>query len=162
MKLIRFSLLLCCFSVLLCFSGCNKNKNPDGRLDVNGTITFNGSPIGTLGTYSIAFEPLDDPSSGPVSGNIDWVTGKYSCTMHDGLKPGKYRVKFIALAQYDKRTKKPVAPDFVEQDLVKVGYFVPLLPPDFNETNIVEFEAVKGRKNVFDYDVKTGDFKPTP
>ena len=161
MKLIRFSLLLYCFCVLSCLSGCNKNKNPDGRLDVNGTITFNGSPISSLGTYTIAFEPIDDPSSGPVSGNINWRTGEYSCTMHDGLKPGKYRVKFVAMAQYEKRTKKPAPPDFEEQDLVKTGYFVSLLPPDFNETNVVEFEAVKGKKNVFDYDLKT-DYQPIP
>ena len=152
MKSIHLLLIFCC--ALSCLVGCSKQGNPEGRLDVSGTVTLNGSPFGVAGSYYIAFEPIDDPSSGPTSGTIDWVTGKYSCTMHDGLKPGKYRVKFSAMAQYDKRTNKPVAPDFVEEDLVKVSYTVPMLPADFNEQNIIEFEAVKGKKNVFDYDIK--------
>jgi len=157
MKSIHFLLVLCC--VLSCLSGCKKQGNPEGRLDVSGTITFNGSPFGAAGSYYVAFEPVDDPSSGPSKGTIDWITGKYSCTMHDGLKPGKYQVKFSAMAQYDKRTKQPVAPDFDEEPLNKQSYFIPLLPPDFNEKNPVEFEAVKGRKNVFNYDIKA-ELKP--
>ena len=159
MKSIHFLLLPCC--ILSCLSGCSKQGNPEGRLDISGTVTFNGSPFGGAGMYNVAFEPVDDPASGPTSGTIDSVTGKYSCTMHDGLKPGKYRVKFIAMAQYDKRTKKPVAPDYVEEDLNKQSYYVALLPPDFNEVNTVEFEVVKGKKNVFDYNIETS-YVPTP
>ena len=151
MKYIHFLLVLCC--VLSCLSGCSKQRNPEGRLDVSGTITYNGSPFGGVGLYNIAFEPIGDPSSGSTSGIIDPVAGKFLCTMQDGLKPGKYWVKFTAMAQYDKRTNKPVAPDFEEEDLNKQSYFVSLLPPDFNEKNVIEFEVVSGKKNVFDYDI---------
>ena len=160
MKFIHLSLLLCLCS-LVGLPGCGKQSNPEGRLDVSGTVTFNGGPFEGAGMYNIAFEPIDDPSSGPTAAYISPSSGKFLCTMHDGLKPGKYRVKFNLLAQYDRRTKKPVAPDFVEEDLNKQSYSVSLLPNDFNETNVVEFEAVKGKKNVFDYNIETS-YVPVP
>lgn len=154
MKLIRFSLLLCCLSMLLCLSGCKGQKNPDGRLDVSGTLTLNGGPFVNVNSSMIIFEPLDDKSLGFSSTPFDASTGKYLCTKQDGLKPGKYRVKIIAQALYDKRTKKPVAPDFgsgqddASQDDGQ-GYFVPLIPPEFNEKSTIEFEVESGKKNVF-------------
>ena len=163
MKFIRFSLVFCC--MLSCLSGCSRQGNPEGRLDVGGTIKFNGSLFEGVGMYTIAFEPIDDPSSGPSRASIDLATGKYLCTMQDGLKPGKYRVKFTATAEYDKRTNKPIDQEYaVTADVpegVKIAYSVSLLPPDFNETNVVEFEAVKGKKNVFDYNIETS-YVPVP
>jgi len=156
MKYIHYPLVLCC--ALFCLSGCGEQKNPEGRLDVSGTVTFNGRPFAGPGSYYIAFEPVDDPSAGTSKASIEPATGKFKCTMHDGLKPGKYRVMFNAMAEYDKRTKKPIDPEYaVTADIpegVKISYYVSLLPPNFNETNVVEFEAVKGKKNVFDYNIE--------
>ena len=157
MKFNYFSLVLCC--ALFCLSGCGGQKNPEGRVDVGGTITFNGKPFASAGSYYVAFEPVDDPSAGPSKASINPTTGKFLCTMQDGLKPGKYRVKFSAMAEYDKRTKKPIDPEYaLTADVpegVKISYHVSLLPADFNETNAIEFEAVKGKKNVFDYNIET-------
>ena len=157
MKFIRFLLVLLC--VFPCLAGCSKQGNPEGRLDVSGTVTFNGSPFGVSGSYDIAFVSVDDPSAGPSRAPIDPTTGKFKCTMQDGLKPGKYRVKFSAMAEYDKRTNKPIDPEYAKNadvgEGVKVGYYVSLLPPDFNENSTIEFEAVGGKKNVFDYNIET-------
>ena len=156
MKLIRFPLLFCCFCTLLLLPGCSrKPQNPDGRLDVSGTITLNGGPFEKADMRTIIFDPLDDPSSGISSTTFDLATGQYLCTMQDALSPGRYRVKIIAQALYDKRTNKPVGPDFGQQgdDDDGQGYWVPLIPPTFNAESTLEFEVVSGKKNVFDYDV---------
>lgn len=136
-------------------------------MDVSGTLTLNGGPFVSANSTMIIFEPLDDKSAGVSSTPFDANTGKFLCTMQDGLKPGKYRVKIIAQALYDKRTKKPVGPDFgTGQDEASQddgqGYFVPLIPPRYNIDSTLEFEAVADKKNVFDFNVETGDFKPTP
>ena len=163
MKFIRFSLLLVC--VLSGLFGCSKQGNPEGRLDVSGSVTFNGNSFGGPGSYNITFEPVDDPSAGPSRASIDPTTSRYKCTMHDGLKPGKYLVKLTAMAEYDKRTHKPIDPEYaLTADIpegVKISYYVSLLPPDFNETTAIEFEAVKGKKNAFDYNIETS-YVPKP
>jgi hypothetical protein len=158
-KYIRLSLVLCC--VLFCFSACSsKQPNPDGRLDISGTITLNGGPLEGAKVRNIMFEPIDDPTSGPSTAVIDLQTGKFLCTMHDGLKPGKYRVKLFVEAIYDKRTNQPVGPDFGSTDDDDgQGYRVPLIPPDFNTQSTIEFEVASGKKNVFDYDIKA-ELKP--
>ena len=158
MKFIRLSLVLCC--VLSCLFGCSSKRNPDGRLDVNGTITFNGGPFEGANSCIIIFEPLDIPSSDSSSTTFDPVTGKYLCTMQDGLKPGKYRVKISVQAMYDRKTNQPVPQDFGAREEDK-GYSVSMLPPDFNEKSNIEFEAVKGKKNVFDYNIETS-YVPVP
>ena len=161
MKLIHFSLLLCLCS-LLCLSGCSKPANPEGRLDVSGTITFNGGPFEGTTVRTIIFESVNDQSLGSTSAPIILETGKFLCTGHDGLKPGKYRVKFYAQALYDKRTKAPIGPDFGNDEGDDAfRYSVNFLPPDFNEKSTIEFEVVAGRKNVFDYNIETS-YVPTP
>ena len=159
MKLIHFSFLLG-FCSLLCLSGCGKPANPDGRLDVSGTITFNGGPFEGANATTMIFEPIDDKSSGASTVTFNPTTGKYLCTMQNGLKPGKYRVKIEAHAQYDRKTGQPVGPDFGSD--FKEGepessrsYFVSLVPPEFNKESTIEFEVVAGKKNVFDYNIET-------
>jgi len=34
-----------------------------------------------------------------------------------------------------------------------------MIPPQFNDTSTLEFEVAKGKKNVFNYDIKT-DYIP--
>ena len=156
MRLIHFSLLLCCFGALVCLSGCQgKPPNPDGRLDVSGTITLNGGSFEGAEMYTIAFIPIDEPSLGSSTTTINPQTGKYLLTMHDGLKPGRYRVSIMASAYYDKRTNRPVTPQTGELD----EYLVQLLPAKFNADSEIEFEVLAGRKNVFDYDV-AADIQP--
>jgi len=158
MRFIHFSLVLCC--VLFCLSGCSfKPANPEGRLDVSGTITLNGGPFEKAHMASIIFEPIDDPSSGSSTTSFSVLTGKFLCTMQNGLKPGKYRVRILAYAQYDKRTKQPIdlnaPPETNVDEIDGKSYYVALLPPEFNDNSAIEFEVVKSRKNVFDYNIET-------
>ncbi|MCL2119006.1 MAG: hypothetical protein FWH27_11325 [Planctomycetaceae bacterium] len=146
-----FSLLMGCLGVLVCLSGCQRKlHNPDGRMDVSGKITFNGGPFEGAEMCAIAFVPVDEPSLGSSSTTFNSKTGKYLLTFQDGLKPGKYRVSITAQAVYDRKTNKPVTAETLEgQD-----YRVTLVPPEFNKNSTIEYEVEKGKKNVFDYDVK--------
>jgi len=156
--------LLICFVLTAClfglFSGCKgRPANPDGRLDVSGKITLNGGAFVGADMCIIAFIPIDagDPPSGVSSTMFDPKTGKYLLTLQDGLKPGKYKVAISARGVYDKKTKAPVTPETAEGN----EYFVTLVPPEFNKESKIEFEVVKGKKNVFDFDVKA-ELKTTP
>jgi len=137
-----------------------KTIQSDGRLDVRGTITCNDGPFQGTNLTTIIFEPVGDPSSCSSTAAFDPDTGKYLCTMQDGLKPGKYRVRIVVQTQYDRKTNQPTGPDFekTDEDDWKVN-FVPLLPQEFNEKSTLEFEVVDGKKNVFDYDIKA-ELKP--
>jgi len=150
MKLIHFSLLLCCFGAWVCLSGCQgKLQNPDGRMDVSGAITFNGGPFEGAEMCAIAFVPIDDPSLGSSSTSFNAKTGKYLLTLQDGLKPGKYRVFITAQAVYDRQTNQPVT----AQTLEGQDYRVALIPPEFSKETQIEFEVSKDKNNVFNYDV---------
>lgn len=151
MRLIHFAIIFG-FCLLMCLSGCKKKPvNPDGRMDVSGKITFNGGPFEGAEMCAIAFIPKDDRTLGSSSTTFNSKTGKYLLTLQDGLKPGKYRVAITAQAVYDRKTNKPVTAETLEgQD-----YRVTLVPPEFNKNSTLEFEVVKDKKNVFDYDVVT-------
>jgi hypothetical protein len=137
---------------MLLFSGCKgKPANPDGRMDVSGKITLNGGQFEGAEMCAIAFIPIDDPSLISSSTTFNNKTGKYLLTLQDGLKPGKYKVAITAQAVYDKRTKKPITTETPEG----ADYRVALVPPEFNKESTIEFEVVKDKNNVFDYDVKT-------
>ena len=151
MKSLRFSILLCCLYALLLLPGCNrKPPNPDGRMDVSGTITLNGGQFEGAEMCAIAFTPIDDPSLGSSSTTFNAKTGKFLLTLQDGLKPGKYRVAITAQAVYDRKTNKPITAETGEG----MDYRVTLVPPEFNKESQIEFEVVKDKKNVFEYDVK--------
>lgn len=151
MKYARISFLLAFFCSLLCFCGCGKPKNPDGRLDVSGKITLNGGPFEGAEVCNITMIPMDDTSTAPSSTTFNSKNGQFLFTMQDGLKPGKHKVSITATALYDKKTKKPVTPETGELN----EYRVQLVPPEFNKDSTIEFEVVQGQKNVFDYDIKT-------
>jgi hypothetical protein len=58
---------------------------------------------------------------------------------------------------YDKKTDKPVT----AATLIGDTYMVKVIPDDYNANSKIEFEVVKGKKNVFNYDiVLPPDFKP--
>lgn len=147
----KFAHKICLFAlgmiITLSLNGCSGTPpNPDGKVDVSGTITLNGEPIHAGGLVS--FKPLDAGGS-PSRASVR--KGKYMMTQQDALKPGKYSVSFKAIATFDTETdtyRTADTPDFRE-------YTVQLIPEDYSKKNPVEFEVVAGKKNVFDYDVKT-------
>lgn len=133
------------------FGGCSGPKNPDGRENVSGTITLNGEPLTAMA--GIVFSPLEEGSRDGGQGQI--TAGKYALTGADGVKPGKYIVRITASIDFDKKTGKPA------DNTIQFGSEVPVdvVPPEFNRDSTIEFEVVKGKNNVFNYDIKT-DYVP--
>lgn len=150
MKDARFLLLLLGLILLFYFPGCRKVKNPDGRLDVSGKITLNGKSFEGASRSTITFTPLDSPESETLTTTFNTKTGRYLLTRQDGLKPGKYRVRLYAIAQYDRKTNQPISPATLDDDV----YQVVLIPKEFNVDSTIEFEVAANKKNVFDYDIK--------
>ncbi|MDO4587339.1 MAG: hypothetical protein Q4C95_08585 [Planctomycetia bacterium] len=149
-KIFKIAFVSLCCLILFNLTGCEK-KNPDGRENVSGMITLNGEPL--QGSAGIHFDPVDGDKTAGGHGQI--MTGKYLLTGQDGVKPGKYIVRISALATFDKRTD-----DYATADtLFEHEYTVTVVPPEFNVGSTIEFEVVKGKKNIFDYDIKT-DFQP--
>ncbi len=149
-KYITITLFLLGCLLLPCLSGCGK-KNPDGREDVSGTITLNGQPL--QGAAGIFFDP--GPNAKGAGGTGQILSGKYLLTMQDGVKPGKYTVRISCTATFDKKTGELATPNTKFEDEFNTA----IIPPEFNEKSNIEFEVVQGKKNIFDYDIKT-DFKP--
>ena len=143
-------------TLVLCHSlGCKK-ANPEGRENVNGTITLNGKAIDPKWTAAISFVPAD--GRGATEGGGGQINqGRYLLTGPDGVMPGKYRVKLFMNQYYDVKTGEPATENTGEFDSVHIG----MIPREFNEDSTLEFEVVKGRKNVFDYDIVT-DYAPDP
>ena len=138
------------FALVLVACGCGKS-NPEGRMDVSGTIKLNGQLLTTPGT--IKFEPIGgDPQDGG-SGRV--VDSKFLLTGMDGIKPGKYKVKIGVEQLYDRKTGEPSTAQTGDFD----SYRVHFVPPEFNANSTIEFEVVQGKRNVFDYDIVT-DYKP--
>jgi len=101
----------------------------------------------------IFFSPVVEGSDGGGQGQIN--SGKYFLTGADGVKPGKYIVRITASIDFDLKTGKPA------DNTIEFGSEIPvdLVPPEFNKGSTIEFEVVKGKNNIFDYDIKT-DYVP--
>jgi hypothetical protein len=136
------------------FSGCGK-ANPDGRENVSGKITLNGNIIDKSYTAAVSFTPLDSRQPFRDGGNGQILGSKYLLTGTDGVKPGKYRVKLFVQRYYDVKTGEPATENTGEFDMV----YVSMIPSDFNDSSRLEFEVVKGEKNIFNFDIKT-DYRP--
>jgi len=145
----HFLLILLCLVV----SGCGKPANPDGRVDVRGTLTLNGQPIrdGAWSIFLKSDENHDNGGGGPI------YEGKFHLTGRNAPKPGKYRVCLTGTRYIDKKTNEPVSAQTNPADIVTLK----MLPDEFFTKSNIEFEVTKGRKNIFNYDVVT-DFKPVP
>ena len=133
--------------LLTVHSGCSKPANPGGRENVDGMITLNGVPLS--GRAGIVFSPKTPGSDGGGQGQIQ--AGKYFLTGADGVKPGKYIVRITASVDFDIKTGKPA------DNTIEFGREIPVdvIPSDFNTTSTIEFEVVAGKKNTFNYDIKT-------
>lgn len=148
-RVARLSLLVA--GLALAIVGCGSEPpNPDGRETVTGSITLNGSPL--VGTAGIRFEPVDGGNGG---GSAQLTEGSFVASGYDGLMPGKYIVRIVAVANFDKTTGE------LADNTVAFGneVSVQVVPPEFNEKSTIEFEVVEGGDNVFNYDIKT-DYKP--
>lgn len=141
-------MLSCLLTFVFFIVGCKKNTNPDGRMDVSGKITMNGSPV--RGSPIVRFDPVGDDKLAGGNGFID-AKGNYFLTGQDGIKPGKYIVRISALDTFDKATdtwRTAETPEGRE-------YGVRVVPREFNDESTIEFEVVEGKKNVFNYNIES-------
>lgn len=131
--------------------GCATQKNPGGRENIEGMITLNGAPL--TGMSGIVFSPVIPGNDGGGQGQIQ--AGKYFLTGADGVKPGKYIVRITSSIDFDIKTGKPA------DSAIEFGSEIPVdvVPPMFNRESTIEFEVVAGKKNIFNYDIKT-DYIP--
>ncbi|MDR3199762.1 MAG: hypothetical protein LBU34_17995 [Planctomycetaceae bacterium] len=136
--------------MFLFLSGCQHN-NPDGRENVSGRILLNGQPL--EGSARIVFDPLDGDSRNGGSGQI--LSGNFFLTQQDGVKPGKYCVRIFATVTYDKTTNAPATKETLDYN----EYTMDIIPPEFNVDSSLEFEVIKGKKNIYNYNIET-PFKP--
>jgi hypothetical protein len=153
-KKLLINLLVVLFLCVVMLTSC-QHINPDGREDVSGRIVLNGVPI-TATSANIVFDPLEtnDQTAGGVGTILQ--NGTFFLTGVNAIKPGKYRIRFSANISYDSTTLQPATP---QTDIVNF-YNVSLLPDEFTtEKSMLTFEVMKGKKNVFNYDIVT-DYKP--
>jgi hypothetical protein len=147
----RTLLFLLLLVVVAGVAGC-KPANPDGRVDVYGTITLNGKPI-TDGAWSIVLKSTstnhDDGGGGPV------YKGKIYLTGRNAPKPGTYRVCLTGIRYIDKKTQGPITAKTDPADWVTLK----MLPDEFLTDSNIEFEVVKGKRNVFNHNIVT-EFQP--
>ena len=141
-------------AMILCSGiGC-RQPNPEGREDVSGTVTLNGKAIDPKWYATISFVPGDgrdvtEGGGGQITG------GKYLLTGIGGIKPGHYKVRIFINQLYDIRTGEPSTPETGDFDSVRVN----MIPADFNDDTILEFEVIQGKRNTFHYNVVT-DYIP--
>lgn len=83
------AVLVSCLAVTL-VAGCAP-ANPQGRLAVSGNVTFEGQP---LDHGTIQFTPIEGEAGVGTGAMIQ--NGAYSLEAHQGLPPGKYRVRIFS------------------------------------------------------------------
>ncbi|MDR2761600.1 MAG: hypothetical protein LBB88_03255 [Planctomycetaceae bacterium] len=143
-------MLLILFCIVV--AGCSKSVNPEGRVDVSGTLTLNGQAI-TDGAWSIFLKSEenidDDGGGGPI------YKGKFYLTGRNAPKPGKYRVCLTGTRYIDEKTGESVSAQTNSEDIITLQ----MLPNEFFTDSKIEFEVVVNKKNVFNYNIET-DYKP--
>jgi hypothetical protein len=154
MKLNHLFLLLTIFVAVL-FGSC-KQSNPYGFEQITGKITYNGQPVSLM----LAFDPLDSNNNQSGGSALTKKDGTFLMTGQSGLKPGKYRVRFMLRKSYWKKTMKPVEETETNVDRTQV-VLVNVLPEEFTtEKSNIEFNVTAGKKNIFNYDI-ISDYKPS-
>jgi len=142
---LRFDTLTRFLAILLvaAFIGCGE-ADPLGRMEISGTVTFNGQP---LNDGSISFEPMEGAttSSGAVVSQ-----GKYAIQRSEGLPPGKYRVTVNAI-------KPGTGMTLPEGKFPGEEVGTPpeeLIPPDWNVKSTHTIEVTKSGPNSFTHEIK--------
>jgi len=126
----------------IAFAGCGRDDGPK-LASVTGKITIDGKPVAGAGIQLISQEPNGSVSYGRTdeSGEYEMAFGQNRM----GAFPGRNKV----ILNSDSR----VSVGGENYDGAEV------FPPKYN-TRSEEFVDVKDGTNVFDFDVKWGDYKP--
>ena len=129
--------------VMICIDGCGNDA--DGRLAIEGTVTFKGSP---LDNGSIEFTPLESPPAGvaETKSGAPIMAGQFTIPAINGLMPGKYRVRITAGSQTDVPDSGglpvPGGPSGVER-----------IPAEYNVKSQLEATVTAAGPNTFSYEI---------
>ncbi len=125
-------------SCLLAAPGCGP-ANPLEREAISGQVMFNGQP---LQRGSIGFEPSQQ---GGVTSGAPVIDGRYEIAEHQGLPPGRYRVRINA-SKSDAAAISQLPPGTPEPPGIE------LIPPEYN-IDSQQFIEVAGGRNQFDFHI---------
>ena len=132
--------IVLCVGVAL-LGGCGP-ANPRGNLAISGNVTFQGQP---LDQGSIEFTSLPGETEARSGAMIQ--NGSFSIVAHQGLPPGKYRVRIYSSAEAG-MTEVPEAPgDSTEVETTE------RIPAEWNTESEKEIEVTSGGANKFDFDI---------
>jgi hypothetical protein len=137
----RFTPLAVC-GLAVAITGCGGNSGPK-LASVTGKITIDGKPVAGAGIQLISQEP-----NGSVAYGMTDESGYYEMAFGQSRKgafPGKNKVVL--------NSDSHVSVGGEKYDGAEV------FPPEYN-TKSEKIVEVKDGPNVFDFDVKWGDFKP--
>ena len=154
MKPTHLLFIVLCISLVV-FSGCN--RTPDfGLEEIQGTLTLNGAPA----VLMVIFESDEEISDLPAGFALSTPDGKFRMAGQSGLKAGKYRVRFSKREAFWKDSLKPVAAG--EEAHRSQVVMAEALPEQFaTKKSEIAFEVIKGKKNIFNYDVVVPEgYKP--
>jgi len=128
---------------LLIVAGC-RDSGPH-RVAVQGSVQFDGRPVAD---GLIRFIPLEG-TRGPESA-APIVDGKYELPAKEGPPAGKLRVEV--------RQGATIPPDWTNDSAAASlkKYQLPQnkIPPEYNEKSSLSVEAMVGKINTFDFDLK--------
>jgi hypothetical protein len=130
-----FIILLSVFSI-----GCN--KNPQGRIEISGTVTLDGVPIKD---GSIGFEPTGSQTLKVKSG-AHIADGKYKMPVASSLVPGEYSVRISASQETGKIIETPMGP---------IAEMVDIVPSEFGSESTQMITVTEKGKQIFDFDMKS-------
>ena len=132
--------ILAVLSLMILAVGCDSG---DGRLEVEGAVTLDGSPV-TDG--SISFFPQLGTSGPTAGGKI--TSGQFTVKSAKGLMTGSYRVEIIASRKTGKQVKDP----FMD---IMVDEFVQYIPAKYNVESELTADVKEGSANQFDFQLSS-------
>jgi len=131
-------------------TGCPAKVDEEGRKNISGTVTLDGTPIGR---GNIQFAPQDTQApQGAVGtgGSTEIVAGKYSLKRDLGLFSGTYKVKITSVVVTDPKTGQ--APDPVQYNGSPESFKHEQIVPDkYNTITTLEITVGEDKNQTHDF-----------
>jgi hypothetical protein len=136
-------------------NGCTQQKNPYDTTLVEGTVRLDG--VLTEG-ISINFTPIGN--NGHSAGGLTDTSGKYQLTtggasVGSGAIPDEYHVTFSKIEIEGSNLNYEEYQKQIGNRKPKTTYIVPEKYKNPTTSGIMTVKVEKGKKNVFDFDLKT-------
>lgn len=129
---------LACTTVLAVV-GCG-----DGRIPINGTVLFEGTPVEE---GMITFEPVD--GKGPTTGGMI-TAGRYDLRGEARATVGEKIVRIVAL----RKTGRKIPAGSPAPAGSMVDEVIQCIPQQFNDQSTLRVQVTAGRSNTHDFELK--------